>query len=110
MPFVNARCINSVSRLFAVSRQVLAALLIIGSITSVPLNAVADEPQQIVDINSADAATLAQQLNGVGAAKAAAIVAYREANGPFAQVEDLEEVKGIGSATVETNRDRMRVK
>ncbi|MCC6713698.1 MAG: helix-hairpin-helix domain-containing protein, partial [Gammaproteobacteria bacterium] len=42
-----------------------------------------------VDINTADAATLAKELNGVGEAKAQAIVAYREQHGPFQSVEEL---------------------
>jgi len=57
-----------------------------------------------VDINTADADTLATELNGVGAAKAAAIVAYRESNGPFKQLEDLLQVKGVGEKILEKNR------
>jgi len=57
-----------------------------------------------VNINSADANTLATELNGVGAAKAAAIVAYRESNGPFKQLEDLLQVKGVGEKILEKNR------
>lgn len=58
---------------------------------------------ELIDINSADAKVL-EELNGVGPAKAAAIVAYREANGPFETVEELANVKGIGLKTVELNR------
>ena len=43
-------------------------------------------------------------LNGVGEAKAQAIVAYRAENGPFASADDLASVKGIGAKTVEANR------
>jgi len=57
-----------------------------------------------VNINTADADTLASELNGVGAAKAAAIVAYRESNGPFRQLEDLLQVKGVGEKILEKNR------
>ncbi len=60
-----------------------------------------------VDINRADASTLAAELNGVGTSKAVAIVAYREANGPFRYIEDLSNVKGIGTKTVEKNRSNM---
>ena len=56
-----------------------------------------------VDINKADASTLASELNGIGASKASAIVAYREANGPFRHIEYLKNVKGIGLKTVEKN-------
>ena len=43
------------------------------------------------------------------AAKAKAIVAYRESNGPFTAVDDLLEVKGIGKALLEKNRDRLAI-
>ncbi len=62
-----------------------------------------------VDINRADAATLAQALKGVGPAKAQAIVAFREANGPFRSVDELTEVKGIGEKLLEQNRERITV-
>ncbi len=58
-----------------------------------------------VNINSADAATIASALNGVGEAKAEAIVAYRTEHGPFKSADQLAEVKGIGLKTVEMNRD-----
>lgn len=57
-----------------------------------------------VSINSAGPAELTT-LPGVGAATAAAIVAHREASGPFASVEDLMDVKGIGPAKFEALRD-----
>jgi len=58
-----------------------------------------------VDINSADAKTLAETLSGVGLVKAEAIVAYRTSNGPFRRIEDLGNVKGIGTKTIEANRE-----
>lgn len=60
-----------------------------------------------VNVNSADAETLRRDLFGIGAAKAKAIVAYRESNGPFTSVDELLEVKGIGKALLEKNRDRV---
>lgn len=65
--------------------------------------------QEKVDINTADAATLDRVLDGVGPAKAAAIIAHREKHGPFQSAEELAEVKGIGLALVEQNRDRISV-
>ncbi|WP_260955209.1 ComEA family DNA-binding protein [Pseudomonas citri] len=62
-----------------------------------------------VDLNEADAATLQRELAGVGKAKADAIVAYRETNGPFSSVEELLEVKGIGKAILDRNRDKLEV-
>ena len=64
---------------------------------------------QTVDINTADADTLAKVIDGIGLAKAQAIVDYRQANGPFKSVEGLAAVKGIGDRTVERNRDRLSV-
>ncbi len=59
---------------------------------------------QQVNINEADAETLAMQLQGVGASRARAIVEYREEHGPFMSVEELTEVNGIGEATLLQNR------
>ncbi len=58
-----------------------------------------------VDINSADVATLAKDINGIGTSKAQAIVDYREANGPFATVDDLVQVQGIGVKTLDRIRE-----
>ena len=60
-----------------------------------------------IDINSADASVLAASINGIGPARAQAIVAFREANGPFTSIDDLVLVKGIGSATVDKNRAKL---
>jgi len=57
-----------------------------------------------VNINQADAAAIAKSLDGIGHAKAEAIVAWREAHGPFKKADDLTHVKGIGKATIERNR------
>ncbi len=48
-----------------------------------------------VSINSADAALLST-IPGIGPKTAEAIVAYREANGKFASIDELVKVKGIG--------------
>jgi len=60
-----------------------------------------------INLNTADAETLTRELKGIGAAKAKAIVAYREAHGPFSSVDDLLEVKGIGAATLDKNRAKL---
>jgi len=65
--------------------------------------------EQTIDLNSADAATLQRELSGVGVAKARAIVEYREAHGPFASVDELLEVKGIGPAILQKNRSKLHV-
>ena len=60
----------------------------------------------VVSINTADVAELTT-LSGIGEATAAAIVAHREANGPFATVDQLTDVKGIGPAKLEALRDQV---
>lgn len=62
-----------------------------------------------VDINTADAETISTELNGVGMAKAEAIVKYRKKYGPFKSADDLSLVKGIGDRTVELNRANILV-
>ncbi|WP_343349898.1 ComEA family DNA-binding protein [Pseudomonas sediminis] len=63
----------------------------------------------VVNLNTADADTLQRELAGIGETKAKAIVAYREEHGNFASVDELLEVKGIGQATLEKNRDKLSV-
>ena len=62
-----------------------------------------------VNVNTADAETIAKTLNGVGLAKAQAIVEFREANGRFNDAGELTRVKGIGEATVRRNEGRIVV-
>ena len=57
-----------------------------------------------IDLNHADAAELTA-LPGVGAVTAQAIVDYREANGPFSQLEDLLLVPGVGTSTLNAIRE-----
>jgi competence protein ComEA len=64
---------------------------------------------QPVDINTADANTLADSLDGVGLAKAEAIVTYRKTNGAFKSADELVNVKGIGLRTVEKNKELIRL-
>ena len=60
-----------------------------------------------VNINTASAEDISNALNGVGATRAGAVVAYREANGVFTSIDQLLNVKGIGEKTLEKNRDRI---
>jgi competence protein ComEA len=62
-----------------------------------------------VDLNRADAKMLAEAMNGVGLIKAEAIVAYRNAHGPFRSIDDLAKVKGIGAKTIAANRHALVV-
>jgi len=62
-----------------------------------------------IDINKADAATIAKELQGIGLSRAQAIVEYREKNGSFKSADDLRKVKGIGAKTLELNRANIRL-
>ncbi len=57
-------------------------------------------PDTLLDINTASAADLVG-LPGIGRGKAEAILAYRDAHGPFSSVEELSEVPGIGQSILE---------
>ncbi len=64
---------------------------------------------ELININTADAETLASGLKGVGQAKAEAIVAYRTQHGEFTSVDELVQVKGIGEKILEQNRSNLTV-
>ncbi|SFR55356.1 competence protein ComEA [Marinobacter daqiaonensis] len=92
------------------TRQFFTSLALILSLFPVTAQVWAEEPAQqeasVVNINTATAAELAV-LDGIGESKALAIVADRNANGPFESEDDLTRVRGIGDATVESNRNRI---
>ena len=61
-----------------------------------------------VNINTADAAQL-EALDGIGPTLAQRIVAYREEHGPFADIESIMDVNGIGAGIFETIRQQITV-
>ena len=61
-----------------------------------------------VDVNTADAKTLSRELQGIGMAKAEAIVSYREKNGPFKSADDLAKVEGLGKKLVDQNKSNLK--
>ena len=62
-----------------------------------------------VNINSADAQTIAAELDGVGLSKAKAIVEYRARNGEFESADEVLNVKGIGPQILDANRANILV-
>ncbi len=80
------------------------AALVAAALLSLP--ALAGQP---VNVNAANAESIAEALDGIGLSKARAIVAYRDANGPFKHVDELVNVKGIGLSTVDKNRTNIRL-
>jgi competence protein ComEA len=61
-----------------------------------------------VNINTADAATIAGDLKGIGLKRAQAIVEYRTKHGPFRSADELSQIKGIGAKVIQKNRADIR--
>ena len=62
----------------------------------------------LIDINTADAAQL-MTLNGIGEAKAASIISYRESSGGFSAIEEIKNVSGIGEGVYAKIQDKIKV-
>lgn len=73
-----------------------------------PQNPYSENSAARININSATAAEL-ETLPGIGPVTAGKIIAYREANGPFARIEDIQDVPGIGPKTFDAIRDLIAV-
>ncbi|QKE63841.1 helix-hairpin-helix domain-containing protein [Aquipseudomonas campi] len=99
-------CLTSLSAgVFAAEPAKSEAVPVPVTVSQAPVSA----EVQVVNLNTADAAALESGLIGIGKVKAQAIVDHRTANGPFASVDELLEVKGIGAATLEKNRDKLSI-
>jgi competence protein ComEA len=96
----------------------LAAMLVDGTqilvpktgppVAGAPGGAAPGSSSGLVNINSASATEL-ETLSGIGEVLAGTIIEYRDQNGPFASVDDLLDVSGIGPATLEEIRDQVTV-
>lgn len=64
---------------------------------------------QAINPNTATVEQLADSLVGVGPKLAEKIVQYRDENGEFQSLEDLMEVKGIGTSVIDKNRDQIEL-
>ena len=80
------------------------------SVASTKKSGVKIKPQgsTFVAVNRASAKEF-EALDGIGPVLASRIVAYRKANGPFASIEDLEKVPGIGASTLAKFKSKLRV-
>jgi len=96
--FITRRIVTMFNRIAIVCLCSIGLLLQFDRVVAAPVN-----------INSADAATFARELKGVGDTKAAAIVEYRRTHGAFKTVDDLALVKGIGQKLVDRNRADLRI-
>ena len=90
-------------------RKLISMLFLAGAMLAAQLAFAVPEETVMVNVNTDDATTIAEVLDGIGLTKAEAIVRYREANGAFADVYELVNVKGIGEKTVLANVDRIEV-
>ncbi|PKM22395.1 MAG: Fis family transcriptional regulator [Gammaproteobacteria bacterium HGW-Gammaproteobacteria-14] len=92
---------------------ILLAVTLLFGVASTQAVAAGKEPaiqsQPAVNINQASAAELAEVLQGVGLKRAEDIVSWRQTHGPFKSADDLVNVKGIGSSTVDKNRGRIQL-
>jgi competence protein ComEA len=88
------------------SRSLPGALLTIAAVLATGATPAWSAP---VNINAADASTLAQDLKGIGPVKAQAIVDYRQKHGAFHSVDELAQVKGISQKLIDRNRADLRI-
>lgn len=77
------------------------SLLVLASLVTFPAFAA-------VNINTATQSEL-EMVKGVGPAKAKAIITYREANGNFKHLDELDNVKGFGKASLEKLKEELSV-
>jgi competence protein ComEA len=78
------------------------------AVTGIPGETAPGSATGLINVNTASATEL-ETLSGIGEVLAATIVEYRTQNGPFASVDDLLDVSGIGPATLEEIRDQVTV-
>lgn len=66
-------------------------------------------PTDKININTASAEQLDEELEGIGPSLAQRIVSYRDANGPFTDIEQIKNVSGIGDKKFEAIKDNITV-
>ena len=81
-------------------------ILVLVALTTLTAMCWAGKP---VNVNQANAETIAESLDGIGLKKAEDLVKFRDANGPFKTPEELVKVKGIGEKTLAKNAEFIRL-
>jgi len=102
---------NAISKYFHTHRALsfgalFATFIVIEAVTSFSRLAFSAE---LLDINIADVDAIAETLDGIGPAKAQAIVEYRDQNGVFVTIDDLSKVPGIGDSILERIRSLITI-
>ena len=82
-------------------KMVRVLLMVVAGLMALPAFAA-------LNINTATQSEL-EAVKGVGPTKAQSIIAYREANGNFKSLDDLDKVKGFGKASIEKIRTDLSV-
>ena len=82
-------------------KKVIGSLFLVAGLLAFPALAA-------VDINTATQSEL-ESVKGLGPAKAKAIIAYREAKGKFKSLDDLDNVKGFGKASIDKLKNDLSV-
>ncbi len=100
-------------QLSVIPKFFLFSLMLIFSGSSTAQNFDSDSSDSVsveveqVNINHADAPTIARILDGVGMSRAEAIVSFRDEYGEFASLEELLLVNGVGEVTLRNNEARI---
>ncbi|MDP4550346.1 helix-hairpin-helix domain-containing protein [Alkalihalobacillus macyae] len=91
-----------------VTDEMVIYVPVIGEISKIPQTGNLSEETKLISINTADLNEL-QELPGIGPSKAEAIIQYREENGAFKAIEDLQNISGIGEKTFEKLKDLISI-
>ncbi len=91
-----------------VEDEMVIYIPIIGEVPPVDIPSISEGKSQggKVNINKAEASEL-ETLPGIGPSKSAAIIEYRNTNGPFNSIEDIQSISGIGEKTFEKLKDKI---
>ncbi len=106
-PFPAIENIQNVSGIGPVTFEAMKNEITVGSVFSSPPPAENGTTAR-VNINTAGLEEL-QGITGIGPTIAQRIIDYRTANGPFARIEDIKNVSGIGDVTFEKMKDEITI-
>ena len=96
---------NKARRICQILTIALAFTFLIGSIAPV----LSSEQTEVININTADVKEI-MKLPGIGKKKAEAIIAFRQENGGFEEINDLKKIDGIGKKTLDKIREHIVLK